>query len=207
MDARSRLALSLAVGIVVSVPFFFLIEWYVAVLLLWDVAALVLITSVMASTWRADPERTREHAMREDDTRLGADLVLIASSVSSLIDVAFVLARAAHTSGAFHGILLTIAIASVVIGWSTVHTLFTLRYARIWYQDSDGISWHDNDVPAFIDFAYVAITVGMTFQVSDTDITTKRMRRAVRTHALLSYLFGVVIVAMTINIVASLLTQ
>ena len=207
MDARSRLALSLVAGTLASLPCFLVVEWYVAVLVLWDVTAVVLIASVLVATWSADSERTRERAMREDNTRIGADLVLIITSVSSLVVVGFVLARAANTTGTFHGLLLTIAIASVVIGWSTVHTLFTLRYARVWYQDGGGINWHDDDVPAYVDFAYVALTVGMTFQVSDTDITTKRMRRAVRAHALLSYLFGVVIVAMTINIVASLLTK
>lgn len=207
MDARTRLAIAVAVGVVVALPLGLVLEWYTCTLVGWDVAALVIVGSALVVNRRADAERTRERALREDSSRIVADLVLIAASVASLVDVGFVLARSASAPGPLHGILLTVSIASVVISWAAVHTIFTLRYARLYYQDGTGIDWHDNDAPAYVDFAYVALTVGMTFQVSDTDITTKAMRRAVRTHALLSYLFGVVVFATTINVVASLLTK
>jgi uncharacterized membrane protein len=68
-----------------------------------------------------------------------------------------------------------------------------------------GINFNEKNAPAYLDFAYVAFTVGMTFQVSDTNLTNQSLRRTALRHALISYLFGVVIVGMTINIVASLL--
>ncbi|MHB8719141.1 MAG: DUF1345 domain-containing protein [Candidatus Dormibacteria bacterium] len=207
MDARTRLAIAVAVGVAVALPLGLVLEWYTCTLIGWDVAATVFIGSVLAVNWRADAERTRERSLREDSSRIVADLVLIGASVVSLIDVGFVLARTGSTTGPLHALLLAVSISSVVISWAAVHTIFTLRYARLYYQDGTGIDWHDHDVPAYIDFAYVALTVGMTFQVSDTDITTKAMRRAIRSHALLSYLFGVVIFATTINVVASLLTK
>ena len=97
-----------------------------------------------------------------------------------------------------------LAVAAVVLAWLTVHTVFTLRYARLYFQAHGGIDFHHADRPDYRDFAYVAFTVGMTYQVSDTDLTTKTVRRAALGHALLSFLFGTAIVAMTINVVAGL---
>jgi uncharacterized membrane protein len=86
-----------------------------------------------------------------------------------------------------------------------VHTIFTLRYARLYYTGRDeGVDFNQDDPPSYADFAYLAFTVGMTFQVSDTQITHHAMRAAILRHALLSYLFGTVIVATTINLVAGL---
>jgi Protein of unknown function (DUF1345) len=87
-----------------------------------------------------------------------------------------------------------------------VHTVFTLRYARAFYaQPQGGIDFNEGDPPTYLDFAYLALTIGMTFQVSDTNLTSKGIRRIALVHAMFSYLFGVVIVGLVINVVASLL--
>jgi uncharacterized membrane protein len=81
-----------------------------------------------------------------------------------------------------------------------------LRYARLYYTGADGgISFNEDDPPAYSDFAYLAFTIGMTFQVSDTNIEDKTIRRTALRQALISYLFGAVLVAMTVNVGASLL--
>jgi uncharacterized membrane protein len=81
-----------------------------------------------------------------------------------------------------------------------------LRYARLYYNDPrGGIEFAEPDkTPDYLDFVYVSFTVGMTFQVSDTDIQSSRIRRTVLRHALLSFLFGAVILGVTVNVVASL---
>jgi uncharacterized membrane protein len=95
---------------------------------------------------------------------------------------------------------------SVVFSWLSVHTIFTLKYARLYYGDEvGGIEFNEEDGPDYVDFAYLAFTIGMTFQVSDTNLTAKPIRRTALRHALISYLFGAVIIAIVINIVASLL--
>ncbi len=87
----------------------------------------------------------------------------------------------------------------------SVHTVFTLKYARLYYTGIDGgISFNEDDPPRYTDFAYLAFTVGMTFQVSDTDVSDKGIRRTILRHMLLSYVFGAVIIAVTINLVAGL---
>jgi uncharacterized membrane protein len=89
-----------------------------------------------------------------------------------------------------------------------VHTVYTLRYADLYYSPPQGgIDFKEKDPPDYHDFAYVALTIGMTYQVSDTDLQRKAIRRTAVRHALLSFVFGAVIVAITINVVASLLNK
>jgi uncharacterized membrane protein len=89
--------------------------------------------------------------------------------------------------------------------WAVLHTIFVLRYARLYYSEPvGGIDFKQESDPTYRDFAYVGFTVGMTFQVSDTDIGKSTIRTAVLRHALLSFIFGAVILAITINLLAGL---
>jgi uncharacterized membrane protein len=98
-----------------------------------------------------------------------------------------------------------LAILAVALGWATVHTVYTLHYAHLYFgDDAPGGLDFNGDKPDYRDFAYFGFTVGMTWQVSDTDVQKKAIRRTVLHHALLAYLFGTVIVAVTINLVFSL---
>jgi uncharacterized membrane protein len=103
-------------------------------------------------------------------------------------------------------LLTGIAVFTVFLSWFTVHTLFVLRYAHLYYgEPAGGIDFaNQRETPDYMDFVYVAFTVGMTFQVSDTGITDRRIRRTVIRHAMLSYLFGTVIVGVAINVVGNL---
>ena len=98
-----------------------------------------------------------------------------------------------------------LGVVSVVLSWALVHTIFTLRYARLYYAAPvGGVDFNDEEPPSYVDFAYLAVTIGMTFQVSDTSLSSREFRATAMRHALLSYLFGTVIVATTINLVAGL---
>ncbi len=87
-----------------------------------------------------------------------------------------------------------------------VHTIFTLRYAALYYRTGTpgGIDFNQVAPPRYRDFAYVAFTLGMTFQVSDTDITDSEIRATALRHALLAYLFGTLVIAVTVNMLAGL---
>jgi hypothetical protein len=99
--------------------------------------------------------------------------------------------KAANAMGGTKAYLLTVGMVSVVLAWGVVHTIFTLRYARIYYTGGDGgVDFNEKIPPDYTDFAYLAFTIGMTFQVSDTNLTSKSMRRTALRHALISYLFG-----------------
>jgi uncharacterized membrane protein len=86
-----------------------------------------------------------------------------------------------------------------------VHTVFTLRYAELYYADEPGgLDFHGDGEPTYHDFAYLAFTIGMTFQVSDTEVTAREFRKTILRHALLSFVFGATVIATTVNLVASL---
>ena len=190
----------LAFGIVIT-----LAPWQVASLVGWDVWAGVFVAWVWWSIGRMDGSATARSAMIEDDSRAASDLVLIAASVASLLGVGLALLKASSETGTAQGVVTGVAALSVVLSWGAVHTVFTLRYARVYYTEGGGIDFNGDRPPDYRDFGYVAFTIGMTYQVSDTDLTSNSLRRTVLRHALLSYLFGIVVVAITINVVAGLL--
>jgi len=174
----------------------------------WDAAAVVFLAWVWLSIAGKGPEETAQLAKAEDLSQPVADLVLLSASVASLVAVGFVLSEASRASGAHKGVLIGLALASVALAWGTVHTTYTLRYGDLYYRSpGGGIDFHGDDPPDYGDLAYVALTIGMTFQVSDTDLTARPIRRTAIRHALLSFVFGAVIVAITINVVGSLLSK
>jgi uncharacterized membrane protein len=179
--------------------------WQLSVLAGWDVSAAVFIAWVWLSVGRFTPAETGSFATREDDSRVATSILLLSASVVSLVGIGFDLFKAgdAHSAGRFT--LTVIAVVTVALSWAVVHTVFALRYAHEYYTEPiGGIDFKTHDEgPDYLDFAYVAFTVGMTFQVSDTDVQVRRIRRTVVRHALLSYLFGAVILAVVVNVIAS----
>ncbi len=150
-------------------------------------------------------EETARSADREDAPHAAAEFAVICAALSSLVAVAFTLVDAHHTEDVRRAALIGVAVLSVLLSWGAVHTIYMLRYARQ-YADHPigGIDF--GAPPDYRDFAYLAFTIGMTFQVSDTAVTDRAIRRTVLHHALLAYLFGTVILALTISSLASLLS-
>jgi uncharacterized membrane protein len=182
-------------------------EWQVAVSIGWCALALVVLVSVWATIGPMDAATAKVHARSEDFSRGGADVVLLGASVASLFAVGMTLALAGDAHGGRKAALIALTILIVTLAWLTVQTVYTLRYGDLYYGDTEGgIDFNGDAKPDYRDFAYLALTIGMTFQVSDTDLQAKPIRRNAIRHALLSYVFGAVIVAITINIVASLLS-
>jgi uncharacterized membrane protein len=180
-------------------------SWSVAALSAYDVAAFVFLVWVWATVAGADARVTARIALAEDASRPAAEATLVAAGSASLLAVAFTLVQAGNAAEPERGLLTALAIGSVALAWGSVHTVYLLRYARLFYTPPEGgIDFH-GEAPDYVDFAYLALTIGMTFQVSDTDLTGKRVRRAALHHALLSYVFGAVILAITVNSVAGLL--
>jgi len=183
-------------------------SWQVAFSGAWCGAALVFLVWVWTSIWRKDAAATAAHATADDVSRAMADLIVLGASVASLGAVGYTLVEASGEHGTTKVLLILLVIATVTLAWSSVHTIYTLRYADLYYTAPvGGIDFKSDEPPEYRDFAYVALTIGMTYQVSDTDLQTKKIRRPAIRHALLSFLFGAVIVAITINVVASLLNK
>jgi uncharacterized membrane protein len=181
--------------------------WWLIPLSGWDIAALIFVTWMWHSLWSLDAADTAEQARRENPRRAAADGLLLSASVASLIAVGLVLVRAGHSTGLSKGLLVGLSVASIVLAWSVVHTVYSLRYAKLYYEGTaGGVDFNAEGAPCYIDFAYLAVTIGMTFQVSDTNLKTTDIRRTALRHALLSYTFGTLIIATTINLVAGLTT-
>jgi uncharacterized membrane protein len=153
-----------------------------------------------------DAAAARAHAQAEDFSRPVSDLVVLAASSASLVAIGFTLVRAGNHAGTDKALLILLAIVVVALSWTAIHTIYTVRYGDLYYGTPvGGIDFNEHEPPDYHDFAYLAFTIGMTFQVSDTSLTAKKLRRTATRHALLSFVFGAVILALTINTVASLL--
>lgn len=195
----------LAVGAVATVITGAVGSWDYALVVGWIAAALTYNLWVWARIARLDADGTENNATREDPSRGLADILLVLASIGSLAIVAFVLMRAAHIAGPGRAVLGALAIAGVALSWMLIHTLFTLRYAFLYYDDTPGgVDFNQKEAPDYGDFAYLSFTLGMTYQVSDTALSSREFRRTALRHALLSYLFGAVILATVINLIAGL---
>ena len=181
-------------------------EWHYSPAVGWIVAA----TVYLAATWWVvaplDGAQTEAHVKQrhQDGTPTVSHLIILISSVASLAGVGYLLVGAGperHLGEAIIGIL------SVVAAWFAVHTTFMLRYAQLYYLggEPDAVQFHQAGYrPRFLDFAYLAFTVGMTYQVSDTDIASRPMRGSVLTQGLVSFMLGAIVLASTINLVLQL---
>ena len=180
--------------------------WQASILLGWDAAALTYLAWTWATIWHLDAPATARVARREDPTARLADSVIIVAGVACLGAVGLVLVKAANTVGGEKATLIAIGLLSVALSWAALHTVFLLQYARLYYAgEPQGIDFNEDADPDYLDFAYMAFTIGLTFQVSDTNIGDKQIRRTALRHSLLAFLFGAVIIGLTINVVASLL--
>jgi|SRR6476646_5425039 len=178
----------------------------VALTIAWGASALLIAGWAWVSILPMNAEETKTHAKSEDSSRVITDLILLVTSVASLAGVGYTVHAAGRHQGGMKALLIGLAVVVVASSWLLVHTLYTLRYGDRYYEEPmGGIDWNDDDPPDYHDFAYLALTIGMTFQVSDTSLQSKTMRRLAIRHALLSFLFVAVIGALLINSVASLL--
>jgi uncharacterized membrane protein len=186
--------------------------WRAAALSGWDLGAAIYLVITWVIIGRANALQTEQMAMREDETRSAAAVLLLGSSVASLFAVGFTLGAAGEEHGGHRLWLIVGALATVMVSWAVVNTVFTLKYADLHYHAATGPSSAaidfgapPDDQPDYRDFAYLAFTIGMCYQVSDTTLRNRTVRRTALVHSGLSYLFGVVIIAASINLVAGLI--
>ena len=133
-----------------------------------------------------------------------ADVIIIVASVASLGGVAHLFV-AGSGKGPDASIAAIVGFSSVVASWLVLHAVYTVRYAILYYTEPvGGIAFDDDDKPTFADFAYVAFTVAITYGVTDTPLRKRGIRVAVLQHALVSYLFGTVILAVTVQVIGTL---
>jgi uncharacterized membrane protein len=200
-----RLGVCAAVGVIAGLLAALLGQPAYAPAIGWDAAAAVFCLWIWLVIWPMSAADTARKARAEDPNRAISDAATLTACVASIAAVGIVLVAAHTAHGVRADLLAGLGLLSVAVSWFTVHTIFALRYTLLYYAGPEGgVDFHQANPPCYRDFAYLALTIGTTFQVSDTDVQTTQMRVTVLRHSLLSYLFGAVILAATINLIASL---
>ena len=169
----------------------------------WGVAASLVLVWVWRVSWSEDDEGTKRLAEEESRTR-ATDTAVLAAAVASLVVVLVALLTSSRQD-AVAVVSVVLCVVDTMLSWALVNTVFALKYARLYYAGGDGgIEFHQDDPPAYSDFAFVAFTVGMSFAVPETPLTTAELRKVGLAHALLSYLFGTVVIAVAVSLLTNL---
>src|ERR1700754_3928049 len=152
--------------------------------------------------WPMDAEETRRHAHGEAFSPVVEELVVVGAALGALVSIVVLRARG-HDD--WDPAAAAVALAGVFMAWAGLHLMYAARYAYLFYQPPGrGIDFNSDDPPAFRDFFYFSYNLGMTYQVSDTSVSSRIIRAVALRHCLLSYAFGTVILASTINLVAGM---
>ncbi len=202
-DARHRVILGSAAGAAVFFSFRSYVRLPTNVIAAWDTFAFC----VLASAWLTiliTPQRTlRARAQEEDFGRTVIFVFVVVAACASLFAVGFLI-----SVGSGHVGQLVLGLATVFLSWSLIQTVFGLHYAHAFYGDSDqpgerrhagGLIFPGERMPDYFDFAYFSFVIGMTCQVSDVQITSRRMRRLALLQSALAFAFNTIILALLIN--------
>jgi uncharacterized membrane protein len=177
------------------------------------VGALVLLVLAAALfTCEGDDANMAENAERQHDGAWTMFWVTLAGVAFSFIALTTELADAKDARAFTRGVHVGLVAGTLILSWLVTHVVFAFRYAHEYYATAPGavrvkggLTFPGDDPPDYWDFAYFALVVGMTFQVSDVQITSRKLRRLALLHGMIGFMFNTVIVALTVNIAASLL--
>jgi uncharacterized membrane protein len=213
-DARHRLLLGLIAGVLIFLTSRGYLRFASAAIAGWNAFAVVILALDWLTILTTPLRKIRELAQQQDLSRFLIFLFVVVTACAALFAVGFLVSVKKSQTGAHFFIHLLLTLSTVIFSWMLVHTVFGLRYAHAFYGDSDqpGVHQHAGGLifpgdrpPDYFDFAYFSFVVGMTCQVSDVQITSRRMRRLTLVHSVLSFGFNTIILALLINTVSGLL--
>ncbi len=211
--AHDRLLLSFAVGALTFLVLAYFLGFGAlpAGLAGWIVGVVLYLASALAIMGRFDLARVRARAAIQDE---GGVLILALAALATAASFAAIFAQlqALRASGAAISVHLTLAVVTILLSWTFIQVIFAFRYAHEYYAgDRDGpargLIFPNDDKPDYWDFVYLALTIGMSFEVADVQITSKRIRRTATAHGFISFIFNMAILALFVNIVAGLLNS
>lgn len=207
LDAHHRLAIGLGTSGLTYLLFRNQLITPSLILLIYVIYALVINGLACVSMTYLHPHEAQKTYRLQDSSRLVILTFAVTAAVASLFAVIFLLDTVKETHPDHMQAYVGLSVLTVVSSWTLLHTLFTLRYAHLYYEGKPpgGLNFPDTQQPGYSDFAYVAFGIGMTSQVADVGPTTQRFRGLILTHSLLSFGFNTLIVALSINVVAGLL--
>ena len=202
-SAHLRLAAAVLLGVAAGGIASLFLDGLLAVLVGACGVSLAYVVLAVAVLWPMDAAHTRTNSVREDFQPLLQEATVVALSLVNLLTIMVILVRGAadtRTTGAVLGLL------GILLTWAMLHLMYGARYAHEYYRHPQGgIDFNDDEPPQYVDFLYFSFNLGMTFQVSDTNVSTTRLRAVILRHCLLSYIFSTVILAATVNVVLGVL--
>jgi uncharacterized membrane protein len=213
-DARQRLVLGLASGAATFVALREELRFASAAIAGWNAVAVVILALDWATILSTPQRKIRELAQQQDLSRFLVFIFVVVASCAALFAVGFLIRAHKGQSGGHFFVHLLLTLSTVISSWALLQTVYSLRYAHAYYGDSDepGVQKHAGGLifpgdrpPDYFDFAYFSFVIGMTCQVSDVQITSRRMRRITLVHSVLSFGFNTLILALLINTVSGLL--
>lgn len=203
-SALGRLSGATVGGTVIGLVVGALVDGLIGVLSGIAGAATLFVAAGWLALWPMDAQSTRHNACREDFRPGIEELAIVAAALSGLVGVVLLLVLG--DTGDSRAAAAT-ALGGVFMSWAGLHLMYAARYAYLYYSPSaGGIDFNSDDPPAYRDFFYFSYNLGMTYQVSDTDVSSTTIRAVALRHCLLSYAFGTVILATTINLVTGVVT-
>lgn len=175
----------------------------------WNTFSLCMIVMSWITFFITDSKQIREQSRKQDPKRSIVFIIVLISTFASILAVVLlIVTKKEGNAGASWR--LPVAILGMLLSWLLIHTVFTLRYAHIYYGDhktkpnthAGGLEFPGDEKPEYLDFAYYSFVLGMTFQVSDVQITSKRLRNLALLQGLISFGFNTIMIALTINLIA-----
>lgn len=216
LDAHKRLLISLGIAGLATLALYRFVDSATLVIAVWLVYTVASLSFIWVTILTAHPRNLSALFKAQDMSRTLSFLFVILSAFASLVAIVVLYRPGVGADKSLH-----VALSGLVVlsSWLLVHTVFTLRYAHLYYEKQSrdgkntsqdfagGLAFPDDNAPDYLDFAYFSFIIGMTSQVSDVAIQSKSMRRLALIHGILAFFFNTSIIAFTINTLSSILQR
>jgi uncharacterized membrane protein len=180
--------------------------------LAWDLSAAIYLALALRVMLACTGDVIRIRAARQDDSRVVILFIILLAISASFVAIAGLLAEAKEAPRDLKMLRLGLAAGTIILAWSVMQVVFTLHYAHEFYRPSgadksvaEGLEFPGDNHPDYWDFLYFATSIGAASQTSDISIRTKPLRRLATLHAIISFFFNTAVLALTINLAASMI--
>jgi uncharacterized membrane protein len=206
---HARLFASIAIGL--ALPWAMPSQWQLAARLLlgFDIGLILYLSMAGIAMSRFDLKLVRQRCADQDEGALFILGLTVLAGAASLAAIVAVLGSAQHQDGGGKGLYFALAACTIVLSWVFIQVIFAFHYAHEFYGEGrgrgGGLAFPNDNRPDYWDFVYFSFVIGMTFQVSDVQVTSKRVRKTVVAHGVVAFFFNVAVLALAVNIGAGLI--
>lgn len=189
--------------------------WKLASLSSWIVAMTIYLVLLGIVIFYADAPMTKQRVSRDEPNRVFLLIVMVLVALLGNISVGIILTSVGSEHPAHARLLVGLSVLAVVLAWFLLHTAVGQHYARLYYEDTDaegrpfadgmrqGFVFPGHEPPNYLDFLYISFTVGLTYAMSDVDITSAAQRRIVLLHSVVSFFFYSTILGVVLNAIVT----